>query len=235
MIEVVSAWLVENAAVLTVVLTAAWLGVKFFAEKKVEEIFSRRLEAFKAERDAEIIKTKAEFDTALNRARLNQNKEFEIIPSLWENLTEAFLSLRALGPGMFRVPDFGQMDDEQIREFVSGQDWARSTKNEFYGSGKKEVLLLEIYRNDNLSEANIKLLQLERYLLKYGLFLPADIKEMCRDFFKISKSVLVGYRVGDEVSDPEMKARATKEFEDKLQPKFEEVEASLQSLLSYRD
>ena len=235
MIEIISVWLVENAAILTVVLTAAWLGMKFFAEKKVEEIFSKRLEVFKAERDAEIIKTKSEFDTALNRARLNQDKEFEIIPSLWENLTETFLSLRALGTGMIRVPNFDRMDDEQVREFVSSQNWSKSTKNEFYESRKKDILLSRIYRNENFSDANSKLFNLERYLLKYGLFLPVDIKKMCREFFKTSKSVLVGYRVGDEVSDPEMKARATKEFEDKLQPKFEEIEASLQSLLSYRD
>jgi hypothetical protein len=69
--------------------TAAYLLFQFLGKKWIENKFSQRLEAFKHLQSVELARLKVEIESMLSGALKLQEREFTVLPEMWEKLSDA--------------------------------------------------------------------------------------------------------------------------------------------------
>lgn len=126
-----------------------WAGAKTLAGKWLDSRFTTRLEGVKLEGQKQLEATRQEHTSYLEQqkferaglldraAKLNQ-REFEIIPDIWNHATETHFAILRLISVWQESPDVGRMSEKQFEEFIAQsrlEDWQ---KDEIRGKDRFE-------------------------------------------------------------------------------------------------
>ncbi len=165
---------------------------QIYGKSWIENKFSERLEAFRADKAKEIARLRVEIDGALNARIRLQEKEFLVISEIWS------LSQRAYGAsfdyvgGAQHFPDFDRYTKEQLREFLERRDFRESTKKEILEAEDPKIAYEEANNVWLSNRAHNAVVELKNFLFLNELFidedLVAEVKEIANGMYKAVRS-----------------------------------------------
>ena len=160
-------------------IVAAVYGLfKVFGEKWLEARFEQRLDELRHEQQKEIEKYRLKINTLFDRTTKLHQREFEILPEAWAKLNDAYWETRGLISPFQEYPDLARMSAEQFIDFTdkcSLAPWEKDELKKHTGEDRNTYFIKHIYWS-RLTAITEKVASAEIYILKNGIFLPADIK-----------------------------------------------------------
>jgi len=154
----------------------AYLAFKTLGTKWLDNHFAGRLQALKHDHDQQMARLKLEIDGQLDRAvKLNQ-REFDVVPTIWKAVTEAHYAVMDTIAVMQSSPDLNRMTEEEFEEFLSGtrlQDFQKIEIRKMNGWDRTS------YYNDKLqwiklNDTNKLIVNFNHALLTNSIFLHPD-------------------------------------------------------------
>lgn len=122
------------------IAAAAYAIFKLFAEKWIETRFAERLKTFEHEKTRELERLRLEINSTFSRVAKLHDREFTILPTLWEKLYQADVALRSCKYSFKSYPDLDRLDDAGVDEFLSKTLLSEVDKNKIKNSSNKTTL-----------------------------------------------------------------------------------------------
>lgn len=194
-------------------------------------MFSQRLNNLKHQQDLEVARLRIEIDSMLNGALRLQEKEFEILPKLWELLDKCFWQLSFVTNPFKSYADIDMMNDDQVEELLAKTQFPESQKKAVRQAKVKSKPYVSYLDFERACDALNTTTELGNYLSLNGIMMPLDLKaklvHLTSELSTISHKVrshVIFKRPGD-VSDY---------FDnvEKLKPQMDEVEALIRKRLA---
>jgi hypothetical protein len=204
----------------------AWAMFTKFAESWLAGKFAKRLEMFKHEQAS-----------VFSRISKIHEKEFEVLPTAWLKLHQAYGQTAELCSALKRFPDLNQMNIAQFEAFV--------TACRLHEVHKKELLQLQISdRNTyyqrwifwaDISDAKSAQEDFNNYLVMNRIFMTESLCERFSDINKLLKSILITEEMVKQMPHvPMVELRNQLEVDlTKIQPLFPPLEKAIQERLHY--
>ncbi|MDD2706240.1 MAG: hypothetical protein PHU07_13040 [Acidocella sp.] len=177
----VLAWLAALGLTGSVAAIGAFGLFRFFGKNWLEAKFQERLLAFKAEKDQELEKLRAEISRMLDRAAKFNAKEYEILPDAWKLLNAAFGATAYLVSAIKHRPDLGGMSEAQLSEFLDKSDLAEWQKDELRSAGEKNRYYGNVCSWKELNQATKALTEYNNYILLNDIFIENDVARKMSD------------------------------------------------------
>ena len=169
----------------------AWLIIKTFAGKWLENKFSESLESFKHAQNKEIEKLRFEISALMDRTVKLHQREFDVLPEAWGLLSDAFGILRPVALGVGIAPDIRTMTPAQFEYFLSQIPLADFQKDELRNATDKGKYYLDAIMRHDLIRAKSACAAFHLYLTKNGIFILPSIKAKFSAFDDLLADVLM--------------------------------------------
>lgn len=213
------------------VATFAYFLFKLFAKQWIETQFKTKLDNLKHQHNVELQRLKVEIDSLLSGSLKLQEKEFIILPEIWGRLDEAHGRARLLLSPMQRYADLERMAAEELEEFLEGRDLRAYDKVRLRESSEKNKLYQEIMFWTHLGDARTANRELSIYLARNGIFLPDNIKAICKEIETSLWGALSSKEIGHQANDRKLEMEGWDKLEKKVAPLFKVVEDHIRGRL----
>lgn len=149
----------------------AFLLMKFWGKKWIENRFLKDLELFKVQK-------LHEFNLLLTRKTKWHEKEHEVLSESWKKLTKAHTSLKMAISAFRSFPDLNRCSDEELERFMNDNQLSNSEKAFMKDSSADYVSAFsKILDHRALNEANAVFSEFHTYFEENKIFLRPHIKE----------------------------------------------------------
>lgn len=176
---------------LTTVLVGAGGGAavavgifRFLGSKWLENKFARNLQEHKHAQDKELQKLRGEIDSMLSGVLKLQEREFQVLPELWEKIHDAYSKTMWFISSLQSYTDLDKLSPEELEEFLTNS-WLRETQKEAIRTSTTKLNVYQdfyFWHQYKISLDAIKELQL--YANKNGIFFPKNIFENTENLYK---------------------------------------------------
>jgi hypothetical protein len=170
----------------------AWLIIKSFGDKWLENKFSESLETFKHAKNEELEKLRFEIATLMDRTVKLHQREFDVLPEAWGLLADAFAILQPVALGVGMAPDIRNMTTAQFEFFMANiplEDFQKDELRNSPGPDQQTYYLNAIMRHD-LDKAIDSCGAFHLYLKKNGIFILPSIKSKFSAFDEFFTAVI---------------------------------------------
>jgi hypothetical protein len=163
--------LTSAAIVATAYALFKWLGQKWLEAK-----FSEDLERFKHEKQRELESLRAELSSKITRANFLNQKEFEVLPLLFEKMCQADGAVRGFTSPLQFHADVERLRPAELEELLTSQKFAEFEKEDVRSSSAK----VETYRNikfwKDLNSAHEPFREFRNFLILNSIFIDDDLR-----------------------------------------------------------
>lgn len=157
-------------------VTFAYGLFKMFAQKWLDAKFQERLAAYKHEQEKELVQLRFRISSLLDRATKLHQREFEVLPDAWARLNDAYWKGLAFVSPAQQYPDLNKMSDQELEGVLSNCPLDAWEKNELKSQRDRTAYYIEHYFWHRLADTKTAARESHVYLLKNGIFLPAEIR-----------------------------------------------------------
>ncbi|WP_460090644.1 hypothetical protein [Pseudomonas sp. S2_E02] len=207
-----------------IITTFTYFLFKLFTKQWIETQFKTKLDNLKHQHNIELQRLKIEIDSLLSGSLKIQEKEFIVLPEIWGKLDEAHGRAQLVLSPMQQYADLERMAEAELKEFLEGRDLRTYDKNRLQEEPSKNKLYQEIIFRKNIGTAKSANSELSKYLARNGIFLPDNIKSVCKEIEIAIWGALTSKEIGREANDRKMEMDGWRELEDKVTPLFKVVE-----------
>lgn len=155
----------------------AFLLFQFLGKKWIENKFAESLENHRHQQALEIQRLRVEIDALLSGTIRLQEHEFKVLPELWERLHTAYSQVGALISPVQSYPDLDRLNIKQLEEFLAKSDLRESDKDEIRVAPNKVGTYEKTIFWYRVNDCRRKMQDLHQYIARYGIFLPAGLKD----------------------------------------------------------
>ena len=173
----------------------AYVLFKSLGEKWLDNKFASRLQEHKHEQEKEIQRLRAEIDSMLNGVLKLQEREFQVLPELWEKIHKAYSDTLSFVASFQIYPDIAKMNFQELDEFLSANAWMReSQKRSIRESDNRNTDYQEIdfWHQCNLTRNSIY--ELHAYTERNGIFFPETIFSEAQEFFRALSHLTISHK-----------------------------------------
>lgn len=207
---------------------------KLFTKQWIEAQFKTRLDNLKHQHNIELQRLKVEIDSLLSGSIKLQEKEFIVLPEIWGRLDEAHGRAQLVLSPFQQYADLERMAEAEMEEFLEGTDLRAYDKGRLKEASNKNKLYQEIMFWNHIGAAKFANSELSIYLARNGIFLPDNIKSVCKEIEVAIWGALTAKEIGREANDRKMEMEGWHELESEVTPLFKVVEDHIRlRLLSY--
>jgi len=232
------AWFKQLLAVgapsVVIALGMAYGLFRFVGTKWLETQFAGQLEKRKHDQQKELEQLRDTIQRMFSRISKIHEKEFDVLPEAWFLLHDAYgAAMIAVGATLRFLPNFENMPDEQLEEFLQRTKLTPYQKKELKGSSDRRTYYSQAVEGIAMDEAKEKHRLFNNYLIKNRIFLDDDLRTK---FGAVSQNLIQGLTSYDVAKGSDYKLE--REGFDKiraLQEKIAEVEQAVQKRLHYYD
>jgi len=114
----VSEWILGVVGVGGGFSAITYFALKKLADNWLDEKFKNRLQELVHTQNKEIERLRSELTTSFDRATKLHQREFEVLPLVWDEVHEAFWSTAALVSSFQSYPDLNRMKEQQLLAFL---------------------------------------------------------------------------------------------------------------------
>jgi hypothetical protein len=158
---------------------AAWAGVKIVGQRWMENAFNKKLEAFKHGQQQELERLRFEMNAAMDRATKLHQREFEMLPASWAQLSKAYNSVRDLVSPMQSYANVRDMNVAELDELLADAKFSeleRQTLREASGDERQNIYQ-ELRVRYRLSEVRSLCVASNIDIDAHGIFMQEDLKQ----------------------------------------------------------
>lgn len=212
----------------------AYKAFQRFGEKWLDARFSERLEKLKHEQRKEIEGIRQQVQWHFSRVSKIHEKEFEIRPRAWFLLHEAHGRAGDMVGRLRQVPDFQNMPDSTLKEFVAASNLSERDKQRLLDAAKPDR---HKYYTDAMSWIELSAAEeaqriLNNYLIEDRIFMTAKLADAFRLVCVDLALVNGDYRSHKQYGLPDAFDRSAERFA-LLPQKIQEIEQMIQDRLHY--
>jgi hypothetical protein len=160
----------------------AYKAFQRFGEKWLDARFRERLEKLKHEQQKEIENIRQQVQWHFSRVSKIHEKEFEVLPRAWFLLHEAHGWAGDLVSRLRQIPDFQNMSDPMLQEFVAASKLSEHDKQRVLSARRQDR---HKYYSDAMSWIDLSAAEeaqrvLNNYLIENRIFMPAKLADAFR-------------------------------------------------------
>lgn len=155
---------------------AYWLFTTL-GNKWLDTKFQERLEDYKHAQLRELEQLKLKINTLFDRTTKLHQREFEVLPEAWAKLSDAFWKTMSFTSAVQTYPDLNSMSPPHLQEFLDGCQLGKWEKEEIKTQTDKNKYYIEHIFWTRLVDTRTIVVDANSYIMKNGIFLPADLKE----------------------------------------------------------
>lgn len=170
----------------------AWWLFRTFADKWLQSKFDAQLESLRHQQAREIETLRFELGKLSDRALKLQEREFDKLPKLWEQLSEAYGRVYRLAVGFQQLPDLDAYDAEHLDAFLGGQkDMPEFEKKRLRESTRRTDLFIEISRRRELYDASRATNEFHNALLTSRIFLTREVARALTETDRLIRTAFI--------------------------------------------
>jgi hypothetical protein len=173
-----------DAVVSFIVYAVAYLGgtgavlyslFRFFGTKWLDAKFAERLEAFRNEKARELERLKLDINSIFSRVAKLHEREFEVLPKLWEKLNEADIALTSCVMKFSEFPDLDLLSDAELVEFLSGTKLSNYEKDRIRQASNKVQVYRQMIAWHDIHDARNRFADFQSYLRLNRVFIRREL------------------------------------------------------------
>lgn len=176
---------------------------KLFISKWIEKGFRDKEEAVKHEREKEIAALKDRINRQFDRVVKLSQREFEVLPALWEKIADAYTEVRYVSMALKRRPHLSKMSEDGAIECVKAlnlskedEDWILGTQGD-----ERDRRFFKACDFQEGKEAQKKVFEAHDALDKCAILLPEVLAGDLRIFKEMLRSAVADYVFRTEHSE----------------------------------
>ncbi|MEJ8850475.1 hypothetical protein [Variovorax rhizosphaerae] len=155
-------------------LLTQWLGKKW-----IENKFAERLEQLKHDQNVVVARLKVEVDSMLSGALKFQERDFTVLPGVWEKLYQATVHIDWLISPIREIADVASMKDSVFIDWVETLEFSAMHKGALLRTTQPEERQKH-YEGINYIYQMAKVRKIfgdyQRYVQEHAIFFPLDLK-----------------------------------------------------------
>jgi hypothetical protein len=213
--------------------TIAYLLFRYLGKSWIESKFSERLASFKHQQDIEIQRLRVEIDSTLSGVLKSQEKEFETLSEAWNKLDEAYAHVKNLVSPLQYHPNLDGMTEARLKEFLDETDLRDTEKGVIYQSSEKSNEYQEIVFWHRLHQVKLACSDLDKCVVRYGIFFPPNLKEQFNEIVNELNSTVLDKEVGQETKDYKLQSEGWKKIGNKIDPLFKAIGSDIHARLQW--
>jgi len=211
--------------------TIAYLLFQWLGKTWIENKFAQRLDQLRHQQALDLQRLRVEIDAMLSGALKLQEKEFSILPEAWAKLDEAHGLVSWLVSPMQQYANVDSMNAAQLEEFLIGTDFTESQKDEVRNTHEKGHTYQDIVFWHRLHKVKTTFGELQTFVARNGIFLPAELEEKFSKISELLWSALVSKEVGHEAKDWKMQREGWTKIKDETEPLYKAIKCEIQARL----
>lgn len=214
----------------------AVLVIRSFGDRWLQAKFDRQLEDVRHQQNVELSRLRIEIDSMLSGALKLQEREFEVLPTLWANVFEAHRHTAGVASPLKTFPDMRRASELQLDEFLSGTPLSDSQKDEVRNASNRTEVYGGIIFRYQMGDAQDMHKKMQIFIAQNAIFIPDAILAKVRALGALLWHVIVHYRTGHEAEEFKMMTAAWEKLDTEAKPLMDEIEALVRERLqSHRE
>ena len=202
----------------------AYLLFQYFGKTWIENTFSQRLEQLRHDQALELQRLKVEIDSLLSGTIKLQEREFEVLPGIWEKLDEALSLIRWLAAPFQQYADVDRMTKPQLQELLDSTEFTETQKQSVFNATKKQDVYQNILFWHRLHKVKKSFGDLNSYVARNGIFIEEELRNKLTKITDNLWSTIVDQEVGHDVQDWKMKNKGWETMKKEAEPLCKEIE-----------
>jgi hypothetical protein len=167
------------AVVIAAIASAAYWLFQIFTEKWLASKFDAQLARLQHAHEREIESFRGKISAHMDRTMKLQQREYEVLPVLWEKLADAYADVMLLTSQSQRITDASNMNDADLENFLATTPLLPSQKDQVRSAPRTDRTqtlerIIYWYRADEVQE---RLRAAARYLRFQGIFVLDEIND----------------------------------------------------------
>jgi len=172
----VATWVFSVFGIFGLGALAAYAAFRYLGTKWLDTKFQERLEAYKHEQQKELEELRFKINALMDRSVKLHQREFDVLPETWGRLIDAFGQAQSVTSAFQQYPDVSRMDTPLLEEFLAKSPLRESEKDELRRAKDRTKYYIKVITWHRIVDARVKLNEYRVYLLKNGIFMPAELK-----------------------------------------------------------
>lgn len=209
----------------------AYLLFQWLGKTWIENKFAQRLDHLRHQQALELQRLRVEIDSMLSGALKLQEKEFSVLPEAWAKLDEAHGLVSWLVAPFQQYADVNRMKSSQLQEFLDGTDFTDSQKEDVRNSCDMGKTYQDILFWHRLHKVKNAFSELQIYVARNGIFLPADLESKFRKIAEMLWSAVISKEVGHEAKDWKMQSEGWDKVKEEAEPLYLDIKKHIQERL----
>ena len=209
--------------------------LKYFGKKWMDTKFDERLERFKRFQNEELEKFRFQINSLFNRITKIHQKEFEVLPILWQKLLNTLGDIDLILGEDLTHPDFNHMKEAEIREILSKKEWGDYYISELIEANDKNVKYRESEFWHKFVKAQKSMADFHNYLWYNTIFLSADLYNEFKKLDNLIYESMADIETGKRISSKEHKEKALNKIREESKAYVSSLEELIQKRLHFED
>lgn len=224
-------WLAAAVGYLALAGGAAWAAVTFVGKRWIESKFEERMAGFKHAQAIELARMRVDVEAVLAGAVKLQTAEFEMLPTAWAKLFDAYSDVVALVHPFQSSADISHMSPQELDEFLEASKLRESEKDRLRQADDKNREYQSIVFRYRAGEVRKSFFEFRSYVLKNAPFFPPELKHSFVQAADGMWSALISKEAGHESGDLNLQSESWRELNKVVKPLYESVEKAVHARL----
>jgi hypothetical protein len=179
------------ATVGTVIAATAFGIVKLFGEKWLQAKFDKQLAAYKHQQQKELAELKFKIDRLTDRATKFHEREFEVIPEAWAQLSELYARAVDFVSPSHTHPNLDDMTPEHLEDFIAHCELRDWQKEEIRKASTKTAHYIKNIFWHQLSDIKKNQQNCHLCVLKNSIIIPENIRDKFNKIQKLISTAII--------------------------------------------
>jgi len=215
--------------------TAIAVGVfQFLGKSYIDHKFAARIEALKHDQNVIVAKLKVEIDSMLSGALKFQERDFTVLPGVWDKLDLAFINIRWYVSPIQSESDVSRLNDTELEEFLAGDEMMEMQKQQIRDADKRDrqKVWSEIKFLYKTADVRRVFGEYQRFLASNAIFFSEELKSKLKEMEALLWSSISKKTVGVEGRDFKLQNEGWRVLEEEVGPLRDQIELLIRQRLA---
>lgn len=176
----------------------AYQAFKHLAAKWLDARFEKNLQQLVHDQNKEIERLRSDLTKSFDRATKLHQREFEVLPKVWDEVSEAYWATASLVSPLQTIPDLNKMQEKQLLSFVAQSELSDWQKEELLTAGDKTKKYDEFIYWHKLNRVSQAHRSADIALSRNGVFVQDNIKEKLQSVLDLVRGAIIEDQINHE-------------------------------------
>lgn len=214
----------------------SYVILKYFAKKWLDTKFDERLERFKRFQNEELEKFRFQINSLFNRVIKIHQKEFEVLPILWQKLLDVLGDLDIVVQlEDITYPNFNVIGEEEIKTILNQLKWEEFYIKELLEASDKNIKFRESNFWHKFVKAQKSMADFHNYLWYNTIFLNAELYNEFKKMDTLIYDSIKNIEDSIRISENELRKIAYKRISEEAKEYVTKLEDMIQKKLHFEE